>query len=66
MQLTDEQKGELRQIYSMSQYEMAYLWRFAPTDHKWFNNTLPYSKHFNRQFKRLGGMTTEISKQMGW
>ena len=66
MRLTDEQKDEIRQIYSMSQSGMASLWRFAPTGHKWFNNTLPYFKHFNRRFKRLGGMTTEISKQIGW
>lgn len=66
MRLTKEQKDEIRQIYSMSQTEMASLWRFAPAGHEWFNKTLPYYKHFNRRFKHLGGFTPEISKQIGW
>ncbi len=66
MKLSESEKIELRKIYSMSQFEMANLWRFAPAGHPWFNSTLPYFKHFNRRFKRLGGMTSEISKQIGW
>ena len=66
MRLSKEQKDEIRQIYLMPQSEMASLWRFAPTGHKWFDNTLPYSRHFNRRFKQLGGFTPEISKSIGW
>ncbi len=65
MKLTDEQKDIIRNIYKMSQLEMASTWRFAPSGHLYFDKTLPYNKHFQRRFKRLGGMTPEISKQLG-
>ncbi len=65
MKLSESEKIELRKIYLLSQFEMAWIWRFSP-GHPWFDSTLPYFKHFNRRFKRLGGMTTEISKQIGW
>jgi len=66
MKLTNEQKETIRKIYVMSQYEMASLWRFAPPGHLYFDNTLPYFRHFERRFNRLGGMTPEISKQIEW
>ena len=64
--LTDQQKETVRKIYSMSQYDMANLWRNAPLGHPYFDTSLPYNKHFERRFKRLGGFTPEISKQIGW
>ncbi len=66
MKLTNEQKTELKKIYGLTQRGMAHKWRFAPTGHPWFDTTKPYFKHFKRRFKRLGGMTPEISKSIGW
>ena len=57
---------EVEKINSMSQYEMASLWRFAPSGHPWFDGTKPYFKIFDKRFKELGGFTPEISKQLGW
>ena len=66
MKLSESEKIELRKIYLLTRDELARIWRFAPTGHPWFNSTLPYFKHFNRRFKRLGGMSPSISKQIGW
>lgn len=64
--LTSEEKQELRKIYSMSHEEMASLWRFAPSGHPYFDNRLPYYRHFERRFlKNFGGFTPEISKRIG-
>ena len=49
-------------IDKMSQEEMARLWRFSPSGHPVFNNTLPLSEYFNKRFK---GFTPEISKKIG-
>ncbi len=51
-------------IDKLTQYEMASLWRFAPTGHKYFDRTLPFSEHFERRFKELGGFTAAISKAL--
>ena len=53
-------------INAMTQEEMARLWRFAPSGHKYFDNTKPYFKIFNERFKELGGFTPTISKKIGW
>jgi hypothetical protein len=66
MKLTNKQKEELRRIYGLTHIDMAHKWRFAPAGHPWFDTTKPYFKHFERRFKRLGGMTTTISKEIGW
>jgi len=42
------------------------LMRFAPSGHPVFRNDLPLWEYFNDRFKKLGGMTTEVSKQIGW
>jgi hypothetical protein len=55
----------LKQISEMSQLEMARLWRFAPPGHPYFDSTLPLSDAFTKRFQRLGGITPEISKQIG-
>jgi len=54
------------QIDAMSQIEMARLLRFAKVGHPVFNSTLPLYKRFTERFKELGGMTPQISKQIGW
>ena len=54
-------------IDMMTQYQMAHLYRFAPVGHMYFSNDNPeLFEYFNIRFKALGGMTTEISKQIGW
>jgi hypothetical protein len=57
---------ETAKINSMSHIEMAKLYRFAPSGHPYFDNSYPYSKIFNDRFEKLGGMTPEISKAIGW
>jgi len=63
---TEEEKKEIANINSMSQWSMAHLWRFAPAGHPYFDITLPYAEVFENRFKELGGMTPEISKDLGW
>jgi len=60
-----EIKQSKETIDGMSQYEMASLWRFAPSGHPYFDNTLPLFEYFNARFKKLGGFTPEISKSLG-
>ena len=57
---------EIEKINSMSQLEMARLWRFAPSGHKYFDTSLPYFDIFKKRFEFLGGFTTAISKVIGW
>ncbi len=54
-------------IDAMTQYQMASLWRFAPSGHPLFRNDIPqlFDK-FKERFEELGGMIPEISKQLGW
>jgi len=54
-------------IDMMTQYQMAHLYRFAPVGHMYFSNdNLELWEYFIIRFKELGGMTSEISKQIGW
>jgi len=62
----EEIENHKKKINSMSQLEMASLWRFAPSGHPYFDSTLPLYDIFKKRFNELGGMTTEISKQIGW
>ena len=65
--MTDLEVKEWKEkIDAMSQIEMARLRRFAPTGHPLFNTTLPLYEYFERRFKKLGGMTSSISKSIGW
>jgi hypothetical protein len=59
---TEEQKAR---IDSMTQEEMAWLYRFAPVGHPFFKHD-PVGDYFMRRFKLLGGMTPAISKRIGW
>ena len=61
----EEIERHKKDINEMSQMDMASLWRFAPSGHPYFDNTLPLHKHFEERFKELGGFTTEISKRIG-
>lgn len=52
-------------IESMSHEEMAKFWRFALMDHEYFTNLELY-EIFILRFRGFGGMTSEISKKIGW
>ena len=52
-------------IDGMSHYEMAELWRFAPSGHPYFDKRLPIWEYFKARFDSLGGWTPEISKAVG-
>ena len=54
------------EIDELTQIEMAMKQRFAPAGHPFFDNTTKLPDYFNKRFKDLGGMTPEISKQIGW
>jgi hypothetical protein len=53
-----------QKIDATSQYEMAELWRFAPSGSPMLQGEA--GEYFAQRFKELGGMTPAISKQIGW
>ena len=62
---TPEQQATIDEINQMGHYDMCSLWRFAPSGHLYFDNTLPYADIFKeRLFKHFGGFTPEISKTL--
>ncbi len=56
----------MKRIDKMSHVEMAHLWRFAPSGHPVFENDSEIFRRFQERFKSFGGMTTEVSKRIGW
>jgi hypothetical protein len=60
------EEEEIKKINSMSHIEMARLWRFADSGHKYFDTSLPYFDIFGKRFKAFGGFTPKISKAIGW
>ena len=52
-------------IDSMSQFEMCRLWRFTPAGHAFFVRDTELEKYFSKRFKKSGGFTPEISKELG-
>ena len=61
--MTSEEK---QVIDSMSQEQMARIYRHSPSGHKYFIGGSELSDHFMLKFKESGGMTPEISKKIGW
>lgn len=56
-----------KRIDELSHIELARLHRFAPSGHPVFNTAnIGLYDHFKKRFDSFGGMTTEISKQIGW
>ena len=53
-------------INSMSQTDMARLWRFTPPGHIYFDSSLPLYEIFKKRFDELGGFTPGISKEIGF
>lgn len=51
-------------IDNMSQMTMAWKWRFAPSGDPMFQGEV--GDYFDKVFKEKGGMTSEISKAIGW
>ena len=69
MILTKEEQeliAELEKINKMTHYEMAYFVRFAPLGHNYLDIRKPFYKYFDRRFYGMGGMTLELSQQIGW
>ena len=54
------------EINSLTREEMCRLWRFAPSGHIYFDNSLPYFEIFSTRFKKLDVFSPEISKKIGW
>jgi len=53
-------------IDAMSHREMARLFRFAPSGHPVFRSDQPVYEYFKKKFDDLGGMTSALSKEIGW
>jgi len=53
---------EQSMIDAMSQLEMARLWRYAPSGHKYFVSGTSINDYFQSKFK---GFTPAISKRLG-
>ncbi len=65
MDLSKNLSPELKaEIDGLTQVQMAHRWRFAPTGDPVFVGDA--GKYFNERFTELGGMTTKVSKQIGW
>jgi len=65
--MTDEEIQEWKErIDQMSQIECARIYRFAQSGHIFFNTMLPLHTYFDKHFRKVGGMTPEISKEIGW
>lgn len=60
-----EIQNETDAINKLSRFEMARLWRFSPSGHKYFDSQLPLFEIFNKRFQSLGGFSPEISKALG-
>ena len=60
--MTAEQKKE---IDDMSQDAMCRLWRFAASGHPLLING-DTGEYFQKVLSEKGGMTSEISKRLGW
>lgn len=59
--MTPEQKVI---IDAMTQEEMAWVWRFAPTGNELLQGGT--GEYFTKVFKEKGFFTPEISKRIGW
>ena len=60
-------KQHIDYINTMTHEDMARMWRFAPSGHPYFNVKFPeIVSAFSERWKGFGGMTTVISKRIGW
>jgi len=63
--MNPDEAQELQKIEAATHEDLARIWRFAPSTHPWINNRNLWVR-FNDRFAQLGGMTTEMSKRIGW
>ncbi len=61
-----QEEAGLREVSSMTHEEMARHQRFDLVGSKFFKGGTPLSDAFTKRFESLGGMTTEISKKIGF
>ena len=59
--MTPQQKIE---IDNMTQEELCFKWRFARAGDLFFQGDT--GEYFTKVMKEKGGMTSEISKKIGW
>lgn len=57
-----EQKNR---IDDMTQYDLCLYLRFMPSEHP-FVQDRELSDHFSKALQKAGGMTTAMSKMIGW
>ena len=60
--MTEQDK---HRIDSMTREQMARIWRFSPVG-SWPFNERESGDYFTNRFKKLGGWSPELSKQIGW
>jgi len=65
MENEESARALMERIDKMSHVEMARLWRFAPAGEPIFEYDSKAFRHFKERFMSFGGMTPEISKQIG-
>jgi hypothetical protein len=57
----------IEHINNMTHIELASMWRFAPSGHIYFDKQYPQLyEAFKKRFDSFGGMTPEVSKEVGW
>jgi hypothetical protein len=56
---------EKARIDSMSHFAMAHVFRYSPPGHPYFVRGSELADYFDARFKKLGGMTPQLSKQLG-
>ena len=66
-ELTDREIERWKsRLLRMDRLPMARLYRFAPVGHPVFRRDMTLNTIFNQRFKQLGGMSSEVSQQIGW
>lgn len=61
-----DEDAEIEKINSMSHFDMCWLYRHADVGHPYFVSDTALCQVFSDRFKKLGGMTPEMSKLVGW
>lgn len=62
---TTSNAEEVAAIRRLDHRSAAEVYRFAPPGHRWFADP-DLHREFTAHFASLGGMTTEVSKAIGW
>lgn len=64
--LDERGKALMEAVEVFTHEDMARLWRFCPAGTIWFDPNHPACWAFAEKWARLGGMTPELSKKIGW